>query len=89
MGVIRIHQGVPVHANPWGWFCGFYPGSYPKENTSGNAATFEEARAAFEQAWAEYLPKRTEADFQAYRDQRDWTIRKYEGWERGWKKSVR
>jgi hypothetical protein len=38
-------------------------------------------------ATVETLPKvfttRTEADFQAWRDQRDWTARKYAMWERG------
>ena len=29
------------------------------------------------------LPNRTEADFQEWRDQRDWTARKYAMWERG------
>jgi hypothetical protein len=30
-----------------------------------------------------FLPKRTEADFQAWRDRRDWAERKYAMWERG------
>jgi hypothetical protein len=29
------------------------------------------------------LSRRTEADFQAWRDARDWTARKYAMWERG------
>ena len=44
---------------------------------NGTAATFDEARADFEGAWRVFLSKRTEADFQAWRDQRDWTARKY------------
>src|SRR5262249_17464135 len=35
---------------------------------SAAAALFEAARAAFEAAWQDYLPKRTEADFQAWRE---------------------
>jgi hypothetical protein len=62
---------------------GFYPGSDPGEHRQGIAATFDQARAAFDAAWQDYLPKRTEADFQAWRDQRDWTARKYAMWERG------
>jgi hypothetical protein len=34
-------------------------------------------------AWRMFLPNRTEADFQAWRDQRDWTERKYALWDAG------
>jgi len=30
-----------------------------------------------------FLAKRTTADFQAWRDQRDWTARKYAAWAAG------
>jgi hypothetical protein len=30
-----------------------------------------------------FLSNRTEADFQAWRDQRDWTARKYALWDAG------
>jgi hypothetical protein len=30
-----------------------------------------------------FLSKRTEADFQAWRDQRDWTAQKYAMWKAG------
>jgi hypothetical protein len=52
-------------------------GSSPGECTSGTAASFWEARTAFEDAWRVFLANRTEADFQAWRDERDWTERKY------------
>jgi hypothetical protein len=45
--------------------------------------TFDDARAGFEAAWRVFLAKRTEAEFQAWRDARDWTARKYAMWERG------
>jgi hypothetical protein len=32
----------------WEWRCGFYSGSRPGECSSGTAATFQEARGAFE-----------------------------------------
>jgi hypothetical protein len=83
VGVIAIQSGVPWDEDPWGWSCGFYPGSRPGERTSGAAPTFDQARADFEEAWAVFLFKRTEADFQEWRDQRDWTERKYAMWERG------
>jgi hypothetical protein len=50
--------------------------------TCGTAATFDEARAHFEAAaWRVFLSNRTEVDFQEWRDQRDWTARKYAMWE--------
>jgi hypothetical protein len=82
-GVIAIRSGSPHDEDPWGWNCGFYPGSHPGECTRGTAASFDEARADFEGAWKIFFSKRTEADFQAWRDQRDWTERKYAMWERG------
>lgn len=59
------------------------PGSEPGEHMGGTAATFAQAREGFGTAWRVFLPKRTEADFQAWRDQRDSTARKYAMWERG------
>jgi hypothetical protein len=41
------------------------------EHQSGTAATLEQARAAFERAWAVFLANRTEADFQEWRDDRN------------------
>jgi hypothetical protein len=41
----------------------------------GTAAPFDQARAEFD-AWGVFLSQRTEADFQAWRDARDWTARK-------------
>jgi hypothetical protein len=90
----RIHYG-DVHVgtiaqcvgNPsalrWQWNCGFYPGSQPGECTSGTAATFEAARAAFEIAWRVFLAKRTEADFQPWHDERTRTEEKYRRFSRG------
>jgi hypothetical protein len=51
--------------------------------TNGSAETFEQARAEFEAAWKLFLANRTKADFQAWRDQRDWTARKYALWDPG------
>ena len=45
--------------------------------------TFDHVRAGFDAAWWEYLPRRSEADFQSWRDQEAWTERKYAMWERG------
>jgi hypothetical protein len=82
-GTIAIRTGNPHDEDPWEWHCGFYPGSNPSEQQNGTAATFDEARADFGSAWQVLLSKRTEADFQAWRDQRDWTARKYALWDTG------
>jgi hypothetical protein len=67
VGTIAIRTGIPPHEDPWG--C--------------TAATFDQARADFEQAWQVFLSKRTDADFQKWRDQRDWTAEKYRRFDRG------
>jgi hypothetical protein len=63
IGTIAIRTGMPPGEDPWGWNCGFYPGSHPRECTDGTAATLEQARA--------------------WRDERDWTERKYAMWQAG------
>jgi hypothetical protein len=83
VGTITERVRNPHDTDQWEWNCGFYPGSEPGEIQSDTAATFEEARAAFELAWRVFLSKRTEADFQAWRNQRDWTARKYAPWDAG------
>jgi hypothetical protein len=83
VGTISIRTGVPWDEDPWSWSCGCYPGSHPGECANGAAPTFDQARADFEEAWALFLSKRTEADFQEWRDQRDWTERNHAMWERG------
>ncbi len=83
VGKIAHSVGNPHAAPLWQWRCGFYPGSEPGDWTSGTAATFDQARAAFESAWRVFLSKRTEADFQAWRHQRDWTAEKYRRFDRG------
>ena len=83
VGTIAIRAGVPFAAKQWGWTCSFYPGSEPRDHLSGTAASFEQARAGFEAAWQSFSAKRTEADYQAWRDSRDWHARKYAMWERG------
>jgi hypothetical protein len=82
-GTIEIRSGIPFQEYPWGWSCGFYPGSHPGEHEDGTPPTFDQARIDFEAAWRRFLSKRTEADFQAWRDEQDWTARKYAMWEAG------
>jgi hypothetical protein len=56
---------------------------FASARTQDTAATFEQARADFERAWAAFLPNRSEADFQAWRDQQAWTAEKYRRFDRG------
>jgi hypothetical protein len=83
VGTIAKAVGNPGAAESWTWQCGFCPGSDPGDHRSGSAPTFDAARAAFDAAWREYLPKRTEADFQEWRDQEAWNAEKYRGFARG------
>jgi hypothetical protein len=83
VGTIAVGSGIPHDQPQWGWRCGFYPGSLPGECTTGTAVTFAQARAAFESSWRVFLSKRTEADFDAWRDQRDWTAERYRRFGRG------
>jgi hypothetical protein len=83
VGTIAESVGNPNAAPQWQWNCGFYPGGRPGEFTNGSAATFDEARAGFERAWAVFLSRRTEADFEAWRHQRDWTAETRPMTERG------
>jgi hypothetical protein len=71
--VIAERSGNPHDTDPWQWSCGFYPGSNPGDDRDGTAPTFEAARAAFETAWRNYLPLRSEADFEEWRHTAAWT----------------
>ena len=79
---IAIRSGNPADTDPWGWSGGFLSW-IPSPRTSGTAATFDHARVAFEAAWRVFLSNRTEADFEAWRRQRDWTAKKYRRFDRG------
>ncbi|MET3972252.1 hypothetical protein [Bradyrhizobium sp. S3.9.1] len=89
VGSIGLRSGDPTESDPWQWRSGFYPGSRPGECTSATATTFQSARAAFLAAWPVFLSKRTDADFEEWRQERDWTARKYAAWDRGEKALVR
>jgi hypothetical protein len=82
VGVIHERSGAPPTSDQWLWCAAFILGSRPCDDRHGTAASFEAARAAFEAAWRDYLPKRTEADFEAWRDQEAWTAQKYRRFDR-------
>jgi len=71
-----VHAGTIAmrhDTDPWEWSCGFYPGSHPREIQIGTSATFDVARAEFASAWKIFFANRSDADFQAWRDDRDRT----------------
>lgn len=83
VGTIAERTGNPTGTPAWQWHCGFYPGSHPGEHASGSADTFDQARAAFEAAWAAFLAKRTETDFEEYRRDRAFRAWKEAMWAAG------
>ena len=83
VGTIAIRAGVPVDVDQWGGDCGFYPRSHHGLHVQGTAETFEQARADFEAAWREYLPKCSQADFEECRRQCARTSWKYAMWDNG------
>ncbi|MET4235546.1 hypothetical protein ABIA85_008857 [Bradyrhizobium sp. LA6.10] len=72
IGAIGPRAGMPVHADQWGWSCGFYPGLEPGQHRYGTAETFEAAREAFEAAWTELLATIPDNAFAEWRHDRDW-----------------
>jgi hypothetical protein len=82
VGTITECVGSLGAATKWRWRCGFYPGSRPAECSNGIAATFHEARLAFERAWAAFLARRTEADFEVWREHQACTAEKYRRFDR-------
>jgi hypothetical protein len=77
VGHIGIRAGVPVDEHQWGWRFGVYPGCDPGQASDGTGETFEEAKAEFEEAWNLLRPTRTEAHFELWRAQRNFTAWKY------------
>jgi hypothetical protein len=77
VGTIAVQSGLPLSVAQWRWDCGFYPLDHCGQSRSGYATTFDQARAGFEAAWKDYLPRCTETDFIEYRRQRAWTAWKY------------
>lgn len=83
VGTIGLPIGNPIDSDPWQWRCGFYPGSRPGVCTSGTAARFDQGRVLFLAVWAVFLSKRTDADFEKWREERARTARKSAIWRCG------
>jgi hypothetical protein len=83
VGTIARRTGCPADVDQWEWSCGFYPGMEPRRHQGNTAVDFDRGRADFEAAWRTILATLTDADFEKWRHQRDWTERKYATWARG------
>jgi hypothetical protein len=80
VGTISMGAGSPLHTDQWSWRCGFYPvRMYCRHRRDVRGG----ARAAFETAWRVFLSKRTDADFEAWREHQAWTAEKYRRFDRG------
>src|SRR5262245_60889150 len=85
VGTIGERSGVPKDVEQWGWFCGFHPVSHRGIRADGVAASFDEARAAFEVAWRDILPQCSDDDFAEHRYQRAFIKWRYQMWSEGHK----
>jgi hypothetical protein len=83
VGIINQRAGTPNTVPLWQWHCGFYPVSHKGIRAAGIAATFDDARVAFEAAWAIIRPQCTEADFTEHREERAFVTWKYRMWDAG------
>jgi hypothetical protein len=84
IGTIRFHAGVGG-VDRWAWSCAFYPASHRGVRASGSAKTFDDARAAFGEAWHRLLPEITKKDFVEHRRYRALEAWKRTMWETGCK----
>ena len=73
----------PERSGVWKWSCGFYP-LHPDKCFRGETSDFATAHAAFSAAWKVFSPKRTDAEFEAWRRQKQWTANKYALWDAGY-----
>jgi hypothetical protein len=83
VGWIGLRSGVPKDVERWGWHCGFFPLSHRGVRAHGVAPTFEKARADFEAAWTDFLPRCSDADFDEHRFERAHLAWKYRMWDTG------
>ena len=64
-GTIVERTEGPFGSPAWHWFCGFYRGSGPGEQTVGRVHTYEQARRAFQKAWNVFLSHQSQEDLDA------------------------
>ncbi|WP_315783249.1 MULTISPECIES: hypothetical protein [unclassified Bradyrhizobium] len=82
-GTIAKRTEGPSGSPSWQWFCGFYPGSHPGEQTVGSARSYDQAREAFEASWRVFLSNRSPQDFDEWRKDHAFTAWKYAMWDAG------
>ncbi len=79
---LRVGAGGVDH---WAWACGVYPASHRGLRADGTAKNFDEARAAFEAAWNEMLPRLTESESAEYQRHEAFDRWKHAMWDAGCK----
>ncbi len=79
VGSIAKQPWNTQHGIRWLWTCGFQPGATPKDYSSGLTDTFEEARDQWQAAWEVYLPRRTDIDFEEWRQHQRFMANKMAG----------
>jgi hypothetical protein len=82
VGTIAVRSGIMTSRNGAG-AAGSIRAPCPVSAQPARLSPSKQARAAFESAWRVFLSKRTEADFDAWRDQRDWAAERYHRFDRG------
>jgi hypothetical protein len=75
VGTIARRAGVPTHVDQWEWRCGFLSGHGARSGSERNRPRHRPGPRRF--------PALPEGSFQEWRDQRDWTARKFATWARG------
>jgi hypothetical protein len=78
-----IRTGNPHDTDLWEWWCGFYPGSHPARAPERHRRHLRPGPRRLRGRVARVPVEPDEADFQAWRDERDWTARKYALWDAG------
>lgn len=82
VGTITRRQ-LATSKTDWLWSIGFYPPLHTSRWIQGTAATFDDARAAFAEAWPGFRATITEDELQAWRDEEAWTEEKYRRFDAG------
>jgi hypothetical protein len=79
VGVGSISSGIGTNGKTiWQWSCGFYPGCDKRtQQTSGSCATYDEAKAAFQEAWEQLKPQITPEMRDEWLYEQAWTAWKY------------
>lgn len=85
IGQIGQRAGVPTDKPQWRWSIAFYPASHQGIRSDGTAETFDEARAAFQAAWRECLPRCNDAVFAEHRFRRALLKWHRRMWDEGYK----